>query len=144
MNMKIAICSSMAFAKEMIEAKKSLVVLGHEVIIQHDVEEYAEGNRLDEDKWRKIDIDPFKTYFNEIKQSDAIIVINKTKNNIENYIGGNTLIEMAFAHILDKKIFLLNPVPQLSYTDEIETFKPVILNGDLSKISIPKQVSREK
>ena len=73
-------------------------------------------------------------YFEEIKKTDAILVINKDKNNIKNYIGGNSLIEIAFAHVLNKKVFLLNPVPQMDYSDEIEAMKPVILNGDLSKI----------
>ena len=132
--MIIAICSSMAFAKEMIRAKNELEALGHKVIIQHDVEMYASGLVLEEDKWRKIEIDPFKVYFEEIKKADAILVVNITKKQIENYIGGNTLIEMAFAHILDKKIFLLNPTPNLSYADEIEAMKPIVLDGNLNNI----------
>ena len=41
---------------------------------------------------------------------------------------------MAFAYILNKKIFLLNGVPKMSYSDEIYATKPIILNGDLSQI----------
>jgi predicted RNA-binding protein with PUA domain len=41
---------------------------------------------------------------------------------------------MAFAYVLDKKIFLLNPIPKISYSDEIYAMKPIILNGDLTKI----------
>lgn len=41
---------------------------------------------------------------------------------------------MAFAHVLNKKIFLLNPIPQINYSDEIEAMNPIILNHDLSKI----------
>jgi len=47
------------------------------------------------------------------------------------------LIEIAFAHVLDKKIYLLNPVPNISYSDEIEAMKPVILNGKLDNIKHP-------
>lgn len=133
--MNIAICSSMAFAKEILNAKKKLEKLGHNVIVQKNINSYATGKRKEEDKWKKIQIDPFKTYFEEIKKSDAILVINMEKNHIKNYIGGNTLIEMAFAYVLNKKIFLLNPVPKLSYTDELETMKPIILGGDLTKIN---------
>ena len=132
--MKIAICSSMAFAKDMISVRNQLQALGHKVIIQDDVEQHASGEIKGEDKWRKLQIDPLKTYYNEIKKSDAIIVINKDKNNIKNYIGGNTLIEMAFAYVLNKKIFLLNPVPKISYSDEIEAMKPIIINGNLKKV----------
>jgi predicted RNA-binding protein with PUA domain len=132
--MKIAICGSMAFAKDMIRIKKELENLKHKVIIQKDVEEHAQGKIKDEDKWRKLEIDPLKTYYEEIKKSDAIIVLNYTKNNIINYVGGNTLIEMAFAYVLNKKIFLLNEIPKISYSDEIYAMKPIILNQNLSKI----------
>ena len=125
----------MAFANKMIEVRDELVRLGHDVTIQDDVETHASGAIGEEDKWRKMEIDPFKTYYAEINKSDAIIVINITKNSIENYVGGNTLIEMAFAYVLDKKIFLLNPPPKMSYSDEIEAMRPKILNGDLTQIS---------
>ena len=35
---------------------------------------------------------------------------------------------------LKKKIYLLNEIPELPYKEEILGMKPVILNGDLSKI----------
>jgi hypothetical protein len=45
------------------------------------------------------------------------------------------LIELGFAYILKKKIYLLNPIPDIPYyKSEIEAVKPVILNGDLTKI----------
>lgn len=34
--------------------------------------------------------------------SDAILVLNYDKKGIKNYIGGNTLMEMGFAHVHDK------------------------------------------
>ncbi|MDD5625802.1 MAG: hypothetical protein PHG83_01400 [Patescibacteria group bacterium] len=132
--MKIAICGSIAFSKEILETQKILEAKGFVVIVPKDILKYAEGEVSHEDKWAKIEGDVFKEYFEEIKKCDAVLVINKDKNNIENYIGGNSLIEMAFAHILNKKIFLLNPIPKINYTDEIEAMKPIILNGDLDKI----------
>ena len=41
---------------------------------------------------------------------------------------------MAFAHILSKKIFLLNPIPDMIYTDEIKAMQPIIVNNDLNRI----------
>ena len=69
-----------------------------------------------------------------IGELNAVLVLNPDKKGIKNYIGGNTLIEMGFAYVLDKKIFLYNPIPEMSYTDEIKAMKPIILNKDLSKI----------
>jgi len=132
--MKIIICGSMSCAKEMIEFKKKLEDLGHVVKIPEDAEKHLNGKITEQDKWEKLEFNVFKNYFQEIKKGDAILIINKKKNDIVNYIGGNSLIEMAFAHILDKKIFLLNPMPLMSYTNEIEVMNPIILNGDLNNI----------
>ena len=132
--MKIAICGSMNFGKEMIELKTKLEQKGHKAIVPENTESYANGTSSVEDKWEKIELDVFKSYFEKIKEQDAILVINKDKNQIKNYVGGNSLIEIAFAHILDKKIFLLNPIPKMSYSDEIEAMKPIIINGKLELI----------
>jgi len=132
--MRIAICGSIAFSKEMLETQKILEAKGFVVIVPRDIQKYADGRVNHEDKWAKIEGDVIKEYFEEIKKSDAILVINKDKNNIKNYIGGNSLIEMAEAYISNKKIFLLNPVPQMNYTDEIEAMKPIVINGNLSLI----------
>ena len=44
-------------------------------------------------------------------------------------------MEIAFAHVNDKKVFLLNPVPEnVSYTDGINAMFDIVLEGDLTKI----------
>lgn len=73
--------------------------------------------------------------FNEsLKESDAILVMNYTKDGKENHIGANTLMEIGMAFILQKKIFVLNPSPEFC-KDELEAIEVPFLNGDLSKIS---------
>ncbi len=124
----------MSFAKEMLEIKKELGKHQHSVVVPKETEKYVNGERKAENKWDKLELDVIKAYFNEIKNSDAILVLNKDKNNIKNYIGGNSLIEIAFAYVLDKKIFLLNPIPEMSYTDEIIAMKPAVINNNLSEI----------
>jgi len=44
-------------------------------------------------------------------------------------------MEMGFAHVNNKKVFLLNPIPNMPYTDEIKATCDVALNGDLAKIA---------
>ncbi|MGM5483633.1 MAG: hypothetical protein ACQER9_01805 [Nanobdellota archaeon] len=136
--MKITICGSMAFAKEMFEIKKQLENKGHEIIFPYNTEFYADGSLAPESRKEsvenKIKHDLFKYYFKQIQDSDAILVVNLSKNNIDNYVGGNSFIEMAFAHVLDKKVFLLNPIPQIAYSDEIIGLQPIIINGNLDKI----------
>lgn len=74
------------------------------------------------------------THFGKIDESDAILVINKDKGSIRNYIGGNTLMEIAHAYSQGLEVFLLHPVPELDYTDEINAVEPIILSGDLQTL----------
>ncbi len=140
---KITICGSVAFRKEMVEARNKLNEMGYEGIICQVMEDLALGRnpellrRVEENHAQvKKEGGFIKWYYNSIVGSDAILVLNYSKNGITNYIGGNTLMEMAFAHVHNKKIFLLNPVPEIGYSDEIIAMDPMILNGDLSKIEI--------
>jgi hypothetical protein len=130
----IAICGSMMFAKEMLKAKKELESRGLKVHIQEDIEDFTKGKRTNENKWRKIKLDPLKNYFKVIKKVDSILVVNHDKNDIKNYIGSNTLIEMAFAYVLEKKIFLMNSIPKMSCTDEIALMKPIVIKSKFDRI----------
>lgn len=67
--------------------------------------------------------------------ADAILVAKYDKHGVANYIGGNTFLEMGFAHVLNQKIFVLNPLPDMPYySTEIVAMNPVVINGDLAKI----------
>ena len=137
--MKIVICGSMTFSKNMIDTEKELLKFGHAVVIPRYAKEYAELELVEEvhseSVKNKVENDLIRDYFNKIKNSDAILVVNKNKNNIKNYIGGNSFLEMGFAHILNKEIFLLGGIPNMIYTDEIEAMQPIVLNRDLTKLN---------
>ena len=140
--MKITIIGSIKFRKEMVETRDKLNEMGHEGIICPVMEDLAFGRnpelmkRIEDDHGRvKRENGFIKWYYNAIVNSDAVLVLNYDKNGIKNYIGGNTLMEMGFAHVYDKKIFLLNPIPKdVAYGDEIKAMVDVVLDGDLSKI----------
>ncbi len=140
--MKITICGSSFFRKEMVEFRNKLNRMGHEAIIHPFYEKLAAGEmpelmeRIEkEHAVVKKEYDFIRWYYNSIVNSDAILVLNLDKKGIKNYIGGNTLMEMGFAHVNKKKVFLLNPVPEnVSYMDEIEAMTDFILNGNLNKI----------
>ena len=73
-------------------------------------------------------------HFEKVAWAEAVLILNYDKNNIKNYIGPNTLIEMALALYLGKKIFLLNPIPEMNYKEEILGVMPIVINGDLRLI----------
>jgi hypothetical protein len=136
--MKITICGSMAFAKEMLKNKETLEKMGHNVFVASDTEQCIANPNLNMDIKHCSETDFMKEHFNFISQSDAILVLNHEKNGIKGYIGGSTLMEIAVARHLDKKIFFCEATPDvkdLRYAHEIQMAKPVILNGDLTKIN---------
>ena len=136
--MKIAICASMVFAEKMVQIKARLEQLGHVVYISQFAEGYLGKTEKEKEQLTvhdKNEHDAIRKFWEVIKKSDAILVLNYDRKGIKNYIGGNTLMEIGFAHVLDKKIFLMNPIPDIEYyRSEIEAVRPVILEQDLSQI----------
>lgn len=134
--MKITICSSMVFAKELLELRISLESLWHEVILPPDTESFLE-NRSNEREITSTIRDEMKSHYHSIEQSDAVIIFNQEKNWIAWYVGWATLMELAVAFYLNKKIYLLHTLPskdQLRYVQEILITNPIILDWDLSLI----------
>lgn len=133
----------MRFAKEMHDAYKFLREKGHDVFLPEFVIEFVEGKldwemgslNSEEGAEKKKEHNLIYKHYQKIKESDAILIINSEKNNIKNYIGANTLIEMGFAHVLNKKIYLLNGLPEFEYLlAEVKAMGPIILDGKLEKI----------
>jgi hypothetical protein len=136
--MKVAICASMVFAEKMVQAKRQLEEIGHIAFISQFAEGYLGKNEKEKEKLAvhdKNEHDAIRKFWSIIKKSDAVLVLNYDRKGIKNYIGGNTLMEIGFAHVLNKKIFLMNPIPDIEfYRSEIEAVRPVILEQDLHKI----------
>ena len=136
--MKITVCCSLSFTDEVKKIAEDLKKLGHEVL---------PPNGVMIDAIHRPDFDPIaakhdngydaiREHFGKIKDSDAILVCNYTKNNIENYIGANTFLEMGYAYHNKKPIFTLNPLPDYKYiNDETLSFGVKVLNGDLTKLA---------
>lgn len=136
--MTIALCASLTTYKKTLKIKKDLEKKGFSVLFPWAMDEIRQGKLLPEhlpEFKLNNQSKAIKIHYDKIKKSDAILVINETKNKITHYVGGNTLMEMGFAYILNKKIYLLNPIPKMIYTEEIKAMKPIILNGDLSLIT---------
>ncbi|MCR4256767.1 MAG: hypothetical protein NUW08_03620 [Candidatus Uhrbacteria bacterium] len=154
--MKITICGSIGFYKEMESARDRLVHDGHEVKIPELTLEvpvdFGGGRKVyfgefiekhggmdtfspDHQIW-DLKEGAIKDHFRKIDWADAILVVNQEKRGIVGYVGGNTLIEIGVAFYRKKKIYILNPVSsKLSYKQEILGMKPTFINGDFSLIS---------
>lgn len=142
--MKIVICSSLDFTCQIKEIAGELEKKGHQVVVpktskmilngEIGLEQIKKEKENGEIQKRAIEYDVIRLYFDEIKNADAVLILNLDKKGIKNYIGGNVFLEMGFAHVLNKKMFLLNDIPNMHYKTEIRVMQPIILNGDLDKI----------
>ena len=127
----------MKFSKEMVEAGAQLKSLGYEAVIPLNAERNANDyiSSDEESAQRKITNNSIYGHYVEITNADAVLVLNYDKNDIKNYIGANTFLEMGYAHVLNKPVYVLNPLPEQAYIkDELKAFSPIIINGNLSNI----------
>ncbi len=135
---KVIICCSITSADRAIDARDKLVAMGFAVEIPLGVKQYIENGYIhlseSERAKNKKDLDLIGRYYEKIKDSDLVLVINIEKHGIPGYIGGNTFLEMGFAHILKKPIFVLNPLPDCGYSDELHALNAEVIDGDLNKL----------
>lgn len=139
--MKIAICASLQFVKEMRQVEAKLKKLGHQVYVPKSLDliekhGFVKPKTVNERLKAEAKYNFIGEHFVKIKKSDAILVVNPPKKGIKGYIGGNTFLEMGIAFYLGKKIYLLYDIPKMDYELELHAMHPVILSGDLNKIKV--------
>jgi len=136
--MRIGVIGSMQYTEKMLEIRDKLFSMGHDAFVTGLAKPFVGKSDGEKEKikiYQKQNKDAIREFWRLMQGADAVLVVNLDKHGIKNYIGGNTLMEIGFAHVLNQKVFLLNPIPDIPYyKTEIEAVKPVILNGDLKKI----------
>lgn len=125
----------MQFGQEMNEAEAKLQALGYETEKPNSVEGGPSGHFGGFDKIIELKQGFIREHFAKIDQSEGILVVNCDKNGVAGYIGGNTLMEITYAFAQGLDVYTLYDLPKdISYADEINAMKPIVLNGDVSKI----------
>ncbi len=140
----IVICSSASFYEKLFPIQNELKKLKFKVVLPKTANTMKKQNNFNVESvktWYKNPNDYskkqklMKEHFEKIIKGDIILVANFDKNNLEGYVGGNTLMEMTIAFFYKKPIFVLNDISEnLSFKEEIYGLTPRFLNGDLSKI----------
>ena len=135
--MKIFIISSAAFYDKIKSIKDYLESKGFELLMPNTYDSpnltkkaWNEGYEAHAKLVQKL----FKMSEEKIKSVDAVLCINFEKNNIENYIGGATFIEIYEAFKNNKKIYLYHDIPKGMLFDEIASFEPIVINENLDLI----------
>lgn len=139
--MKIYIIGSFAFAKKMVKVKKELDRMGHNAFVPIDTDKIVDGSHSVDDfeanSEHVIKNDIISVCFRDVENCDAVLVLNYKKNGIEGYLGAHTLMELAIAYYLKKKIYIMNNLPRPEdqrWAAEVRTMLPVLIKGDLQRI----------
>ncbi|MBQ7104745.1 MAG: hypothetical protein IJN90_02695 [Bacilli bacterium] len=119
----IVLCGSMKIKDKIVEVGRSLENMGYNVLLPV---ECMQG--LDKIIASRAHLDRIVNPENEI-----VLIVNDTKNGIENYIGPNSFAEIAFGFYFNKKVYLLNDIYE-PYKDELVGWKVIPLKGNLNKI----------
>ena len=139
--MKVLIICSTSFYDRVKEIREELEKNDHLVFMPNSYDE-AGTNDDYENMTQEEYIEFFKRMYNEsrekISKVDAVLVLNYTKEKngqyFDNYIGASTFLEMYEAYMQNKKIFIMNDLPENMLLDEIKGFNPIVINGDLNRI----------
>lgn len=128
----------MQYTERMIDVCARLEKMGHTAFMSKFGDAYIGKSDSEKEKLKldhKYNYDAIREFWRPLQDADALLVANLDKHGIKNYIGGNTFLEMGFAHVLNQKIYLMNPIPKMPYYEtEIIAMRPTVINGDLKKI----------
>lgn len=119
--MKIVLSGSKKFIPKFFELEKELTEMGHTVVVPREF-------IVDMEKK-----DASLLHFSEVQKDDVdcMLIVNESKNGLENYIGANGFAEIAFGFYFNKKVYLLNDIYE-PYREELEGWGIIPLKGDLS------------
>jgi len=126
----LIICGSMKFYDVMKSVQQKLTEIGIHTIIPKD--EANLPKNITEEEFNEFKRKVSQSYLGKIRHTRtlAILVLNEQKNGIENYIGANTLVEIATAFTWGRKIFIYNDFYQ-PYADELSAWKCIPIKKDI-------------
>ena len=118
---KIVLSGSKKFIPKFFELEKIIKDMGADVVVPRE---------FIVDMTKK---DGSLLHFSEIDKDDvsAVLIVNESKNGIDNYIGANGFAELAFGFYKGRKIFLLNDIYD-PYEEELIGWDVIPMKGDLN------------
>ncbi|QQR60549.1 hypothetical protein IPH19_04020 [Candidatus Uhrbacteria bacterium] len=135
--MNLFLCTSKYLYDKVPAIKKELEARGHVITVPNcfdDPMKEEEMKKLGADAHREWKAGMIRLQREKILANDGILVLNFEKNGQPNYIGGATFLEIYQAFDNNRKIFLYNPLPQNTFTDELKAMGPIVIDGNLDLI----------
>ena len=134
--MKVFISTSAVFYNKVAPVIFALESFGHTVIPPNGYESELDENEIrDGNNHQEWKANMLRQDIELVEACDAILVLNYEKNGQINYVGASAFLEIFKAFELNKKRFILNPLPEGGFKDELAGMNPLVINGDLSLIA---------
>lgn len=120
---RIVLCGSRRFKDIILKMGEDIRNMGYEVIVPREF--------LIEMSKREHSM----LHFGEIAnpETDALLIVNEDKDDLQNYIGPNSFAEVAFGFYFGKKVFLKNDIYE-PYRDELEGWGVIPLKGNIEEL----------
>ncbi len=135
--MKIFVCCSKHFYHQLAPVITQLERNGHTITPPNSYDDPFKEEKmkvLGDKEHRAWKASMIRLQEEKVRANDAILVMNFEKNEMPNYIGGATFLEIFKAFELGRKVFLYNPIPHNIFSDELHAMDPCVIHGDLQKI----------
>lgn len=119
----IVLCGSMRVKDRIIEIANKLEAMGYNVLLPVECMQGVQK------------VIASRAHLNRVidKDNEIILIVNETKNGIENYIGPNSFAEISFGFYYNKRVYLLNDIYE-PYKDELIGWGIIPLRGKLENI----------
>lgn len=133
---KIMIACSTSFYPKIESIKDKLISKGYEIIYPNHYGEEDNFDNMSEEEYNDFFKECFISSKEKVDSCDELLVLNYEKKSIANYIGASTFLEMYCSFMQNKKIYLLNELPDSNFMlyDEIKSFKPILLHGSIDSL----------
>lgn len=131
---RIAICGSMRFFNQMMALGERLRDAGLTVTVPSKEETQIDYSGVPDEELARLKRGFIDGYLKEIEKADAILVANFDQPGIKGYVGANTLMEVAFAYALKKRIFVLNALGPQPCRPEILGLQPLFIGEKITTI----------
>lgn len=119
----IVLCGSMKVKDRIIEIANKLEAMGYNVLLPVECMQGVQK------------VIASRAHLNRVidKDNEIILIVNETKNGIENYIGPNSFAEISFGFYYNKRVYVLNDIYE-PYKDELIGWGVIPLKGKLENI----------
>ena len=120
---RVVLCGSKRFKDEILQLGEELKNRGYDAVVPREF--------IVDMKKKDASLLHFKEISDE--RTDAVLVVNEKKEDLDNYIGANSFAEVAMGFFKGKKVYLKNDIYP-PYEEELFGWDVIPLKGNIDEV----------